>query len=92
MLSPSYLNYVKQIDPELCSSVGTMSITNFNLLYQDENGDIKPAAFPSIANTMSSGDISGMTSMMAGGMSSMGMSSFPGPSYRGRTLYGRKEL
>lgn len=79
VITEDYLNYVKQIDPELCSSVGTMSITNFNLLYQDENGDIKPAAFPSIANTMSSGDISGMTSMMAGGMSSMGMSSFPVP-------------
>lgn len=77
VITEDYLNYVKQIDPELCSSVGTMSITSFNLLYQDENGDIKPAAFPSIANTMSSGDISGMTSMMAGGMSSMGMSSFP---------------
>ena len=79
VITEDYLNYVKQIDPELCSSVGTMSITSFNLLYQDENGDIKPAAFPSIANTMSSGDISGMTSMMAGGMSSMGMSSFPVP-------------
>lgn len=78
-LNTAYLDYVNQIDPELCSSVGTLRITNLNLLYQNGEGEILPVTFPSITSALSGGNVNDMTSMMAGGMSSMGMSSFPVP-------------
>lgn len=71
VFSEEYLNYLSQIDPSVCSSVGLTRIVNMNLLRETEEG-----AVPVTFSSSSGGSESGGNAMMSG-MESMGISSFP---------------
>ena len=46
VFSEEYLNYLSQIDPSVCSSVGLTRIVNMNLLRETEEGAV-PVTFSS---------------------------------------------
>ena len=73
VLSDEYLDYVKALDPAICSSIGFTRLANMNMI-RNADGEIVPVSLSGAANSQggSSGGAGGMM-----GMSSMGISSYP---------------
>lgn len=65
-LSDEYLDYVQNIDPKICKSIGYTRIVNMNLM-REIDGKAVPITFKPNDTTQSSG-----SSSSSGGMSSMG--------------------
>ena len=89
-LTQDYVDYVNAIDPAICSSVGTMRVTSLNLLRLDGDGSARPVTFSSMLSNVTSGDLNSMMSMVAGGMSNMGMNSYPVPKTDGEPSMAEK--
>ena len=71
IFTDEYLEYLDDIDPEICDSIGYVRIVSMNLLRNIE-GTVTPVAFSSMFSSMVGGDMSNITSVEG-----MGMSSYP---------------
>lgn len=80
--SEEYLEYLSDIDPEICSSVGLTRVVNMNLLRKTDDG-VQTVSFSSASEEEGSGG--GAASSM--GMESMGISSFPQQLVEGEESY-----
>ena len=69
MLSSDYLEYVKNINPDICKSIGYTRLVNFNLIRKTEDS-IVPVTIPIGMNMGSSGQSTAMTSMSGAGLAS----------------------
>lgn len=78
-LSDEYVEYLNQIDPEICSGIGYTRIVNMNLLRQVD-GEILPV-------TMNAASSSGNSNSMMGGMT---LSSYPKQLKEGEDSYLKK--
>lgn len=68
-LSESFINYLKDIPNDICSSIGYSRLLNMNLIRKKEDGSYAPVLFASMMNSQNTAT---MTSV-----SSMGMSCYP---------------
>ena len=73
VLSDEYLDYVKALDPAICSSIGFTRLANMNMI-RNVDGEIIPVSLSGSASSQG-GSGGGAGGMM--GMSSMGISSYP---------------
>lgn len=69
--SDEYLDYVQNIDPKICKSIGYTRIVNMNLM-REIDGKAVPITFKPNDTAQSSG-----SSSSSGGMSSSGLQSYP---------------
>jgi len=70
-----YIDYINNIDPEICSSIGYMRLVSMNVLRKD-GGDPRPINFPTLMSMMSgTASANGATAMSS--MANMGLTSFP---------------
>ena len=74
VFTEEYLEYLKAIDPEVCSSIGYSRLVAMNLL-RDIDGMIMPVALNSMFSAMSDSGMGAGSAMTS--MSSMGLSSYP---------------
>ncbi len=81
-LTKEYLDYVKDIDPSICSSIGYTKITGMNLL-RKVDGKVSPVSFTvGISGGADSQSMGSMTSM-----SSIGLTSYPNNLDKDSTSY-----
>lgn len=71
-LTDEYIEYVQDIDSEICSSVGYTKITGMNLLRKNDD-EVAPVSF----NVGISGNEDSSSMSMMSSMSSMGLTSYP---------------
>jgi putative ABC transport system permease protein len=68
VFTPEYIEYLENINPEICSSIGYQRMVIMNVIRKD--GDVvKPVSFPSLMDVFGNGGNMGM--------GSMGLSAFP---------------
>ncbi|GAB6106052.1 MAG: sulfate ABC transporter ATP-binding protein [Firmicutes bacterium HGW-Firmicutes-1] len=77
-LTDNYIEYLNEIDPEICSSIGFTRIVGMNML-RDVKGTIKPVMLTNIMASLGDGmSISSMSNMAnLQSMNAIGLSSYP---------------
>lgn len=65
-----FMEYIKNIDPEICSSIGYTRIVNMNALRRTESGEIKPVSFSNISSNQNMRNMYDISSMEEAGLSS----------------------
>lgn len=63
-ITPEYINYIENIDKEICNSIGYISVTNLNII-RKEADKIVPVTVSAGVNSEASADSRGMSSMNA---------------------------
>lgn len=77
-LSDEYIEYVENIDPKICSSIGYTRITGMNILRKNDEGKAMPASFSVGISGVGGSDAYSSPSMGAiNSMSSLGLTSYP---------------
>ncbi|HHW46599.1 MAG TPA: ATP-binding cassette domain-containing protein [Clostridiales bacterium] len=65
-----FMEYLKNIDPEICSSIGYTRIVNMNALRHTDSGEIKPVSFLNPLNNQNKRNMYDISSMEEAGLSS----------------------
>lgn len=81
IFTDEYMDYLNNIDPEICNSIGYVRIVNMNLL-RNVNGTVIPVSFISALSNMTSSSGMGVTSM-----DGLGLSSYPERLQKGSGSY-----
>lgn len=58
-----YIEYLENVDKDICSSIGYISITNLNLIRKQSDGKVVPVTVSAGVNSQASADTRGLTSM-----------------------------
>lgn len=74
-ITDEYIEYIEDIDPAICDSIGYTRIVSMNLVREVE-GRAAPVSFSDMMTGMTNIDMTNTSSMMSG-MSGMGLSSYP---------------